>query len=113
MLLHTSYKGITGHAGWTAADGVMVDNLAASVDTASARAGVDTLLLDTCFVLGTVGADHALGPAGGRRAYEPGETRADGVTVHFTALTVGTTRRRLTRVLWRLSYRGEETETVE
>lgn len=63
MLLHTSDKGIARHARGAAADGVVVDDLAASINPTSAGAGVDTLLVDTSLVLSTVRADHALGPA--------------------------------------------------
>lgn len=59
----------------------MVDDLAASVSAASARARVHTLLVDTSTVQSTLRADHTLGPACGGCADVAGLTLTDGYTI--------------------------------
>ena len=83
---------------WATADGVVVDNVAAGLDTAGSRAGVQTLLSDTRLDLGALGADHALGTAVGRRSDIRGLTRAHGVTTHHATHAVGATGSRIARV---------------
>lgn len=66
MVPSTLSKRIPREARWTAADRVVVDHLAPSVDATGARAGIGTLLVDTRTVLRTVSTDQALRPARGR-----------------------------------------------
>lgn len=66
MIPSTLSKRIAREARRTAADGVMVDNLAPGVDATGARARIGTLLVDTRTVLRTVCTDKALRPARGR-----------------------------------------------
>ena len=78
---------------WATADGVVVDNVAAGLDTAGSRAGVQTLLSDTRLDLGALGADHALGSAVGRSALIARQARAYSLTINLAALRVGTAGR--------------------
>ena len=108
LLWLAAHKRIASEAGRAAADGVVVHHLAAGVRAAGARAGVRAALVDARPVLGAVGAHHALGPAGGRRADVVELARAHGVAVHLAALAVRTTGRRRARVLGRLDYSESE-----
>lgn len=70
----------------------MVDDLTASVETARAEARVRALLVDAGTCLRTLGADYALRSTGRWCAAVAGETRAHGVAVLHSALTVGAAR---------------------
>lgn len=48
----------------------MIDHAASGVLTASARARVDALVVQTCFAAVTVGVGHAFGPASDVRITE-------------------------------------------
>lgn len=98
LIPSTLSKRIAREARRTAADGVMVDDLAPGVDATGARAGIGTLLVDTRTVLRTVGTDQALRPARGRSTDVVGLARAHGVTINRPAQTVRAARRWLARV---------------
>lgn len=98
MIPSTLSKRIAREARRTAADGVMVDNLAPGVDATGARAGISTLLVDTRTVLRTVCTDKALRPARGRSTDVVGLARAHSVTIDSPTQTVRAARRWLARV---------------
>lgn len=70
----------------------MVDNLAAGVEAARAGAWVLAALVDAGLDLAALGADHTLGPAGGRAAHIAGLARAYSQAVVNAADAVGSTR---------------------
>lgn len=86
---HTSHKRIARVAGRTAADGVVVDDLAARVGAASPRARVPAALVQAGLVLRAFRADNALRAAGGRRPHVVDLARAHRVAVDGLAVAVG------------------------
>lgn len=96
--LSASVEGISGEARGTGACGIVINNLAARLDATSARTRVHALLVLAIEVLGTVGANDALGPAVGSRSDEALLAGADGMAVDLPTLTVRTAGRGLARV---------------
>lgn len=67
----------------------MVDDLAAGVEAAGAGAWVLAALVDAGLELAALGADNALGPAGGRAANIARLARTHGQAVGHATDTVG------------------------
>lgn len=86
----TSVKGIPSIAGRATTDRVVSDYLTSSVQAASARTRVNTLLIDARLVQGTLGANKAFGSTGRWSTHESGLTRADRVFIYLTANAVRT-----------------------
>lgn len=57
-------KWITGQGWWTAANGIVVDNLAGGTDPTCSGTRVLAFLVDAGFCLWTISADDAFGSAG-------------------------------------------------
>lgn len=70
----------------------MINDLASGVYAASSRARVFALLVHARLVLRAVRADHALGPAHGRRAHVALLARAHSVTFQHFASTIRSAR---------------------
>ena len=88
----TLAKRIAGVARRTLADGIVIGHLAAGIVTARARTGIHTLLIDTGGELGTIRADHTLGPTVGWGSLIARQAGADTHTIHFAVLAVRPTR---------------------
>ncbi len=97
-------KRIPRKSGGAAAYRIMVNDLAPSIQTASARTRVRALLLYAGFVLRTLRADHALWATSRRSADIIRLARADRVIVHLATLTVRSAWRWDARIL-RFSYK--------
>jgi len=108
-LFATVNKRIPSETRRATTDRAVIDNIAASVCAASARARVFAFLINASLVLGTIGADHALGSARGWRADVAHLARANGVIIDGAALAIGAAWRRMTRVE-RLILNWEETQ---
>jgi len=108
----TPAEGVSSVSRVTRANRVMVDDLAPGIGAASARTGIFASLVNTGFVLGAFGADHALGSAVRRDTDKLSPARADGVVVVFPAVAVRATWRGLARVFWRFhdNYGGKKME---
>lgn len=102
--LSASVEGISGKTWGTGACGIVINNLAARLDTTSARTRVHALLVLAIEVLGAVGANDALGPAVGSRSDEALLAGADGMAVDLPTLTVRTAGRGLARVFISLGW---------
>ena len=106
FLFDTSDKRIPGKANRTAADRIVVDNLAASIEAASAWARISTSLIQTGLILCTIGTHNTLWPTWWRCANIVSLTRTHRMPTDLTAHTKWPTWRRLTWVPWRWwSYR--------
>jgi hypothetical protein len=76
----------------------VVDDLTSGPNTASPRARISALLVGAGLVERTVGVDHTLRPAGGRTADVAGHTGTHGLSIHLSALAVGSTWRGVARL---------------
>lgn len=85
-----SIEGISSIARSTGTCRIMINNLTTGLNAACARTRIDTLLILTVQILGTVRANNALGSTVGCRANETGLTGAHGMVIYFPTLTVGT-----------------------
>jgi hypothetical protein len=93
-----SSERITGKSRLTAADGAVIDHLTVGIESASSRARIGAFLIDTSFVLGTFGTDNAFRSTTGRTSSIIRQTRTNGLSVYFAALTVRSAWTRLTRI---------------
>lgn len=84
---------ITGKAGRTATDRIVVDHLTAGIEATRTGARIHAFLLHARLVQGTFRANGTLGPASGRCTDVPDLARAHGVIVHIATLAVRTTGR--------------------
>ena len=84
-------KRVSSETSWTGTDGVVVDHLAVSLDSASSDARIFTLLLDASEVSRTFGIDDALRPAERRSSGVPWQARASLMAVDNLALGIGAT----------------------
>ena len=82
---------VSGVAGGTGADSVVIDGRTAGVVTTGSDTGVATLLGDTGQAGRTLRIEDTLGPAVGRDSYEAGQAGAGLVTVDFSTLSIWTT----------------------
>ena len=94
----------------------MVIDVAPSIGSARSRARINALLVDTSLIQGAFRAHHTLWATSRRRTNISGQTRANGLSVNLSALTVGTTGTRLARIdilLYRCSEGGKTQCMIE
>lgn len=96
-----SQEWISGKSRIAAADGVVIDDLAASVLAAGARTRVLAALGEASQGQRALGGDGTFGATRGRRANHAGHARAGRRIRHHAALAVGAAWRWITRVHWR------------
>jgi hypothetical protein len=99
--LETPGERITSEARHTATDRVVIHNLTASIKTTSTRTRVQTLLIDTSFILRAFCAHNTLRFATWWCSYVISLTRANCMTIHHTALAEWSAWRRLAWILCR------------
>lgn len=97
-----SNKWITSKASCTATDGIVINYFTECILAARIRTWICTFLLNACFVLRTFRTNYTFGTTLWRHSNIVGLTRANGMAVHFVAMTVWTAWRWFTRIrIWR------------
>ena len=91
-LPHTVSKWITIIIRWAGADRMVGDDLAAGINSTSARARINTALIKTGPVLGTIWADNTLRSTVGRSAKIASQACADTATTLHALVGKGTTK---------------------
>jgi hypothetical protein len=113
FLYNTSCKRITSKASSTATYWIVIHNLTASIKTACAWTGIQTLLVDTCSILWALRTNNALWST---RRWISNKTRKAGthsMLIHRPTLTVWSTRRWITWILRRFSHNYTKARNTE
>lgn len=92
----TINKRISGHSRTTGTNGIMINDIANCVASATSGTNVPTLLIGTRFVLRAIWIYYTFGPASRRCSDESAYATAYGLHVILSALTVWTAWRRIT-----------------
>jgi len=85
---------------WTAADGIVVNNLTSGINTTVPKTRILTFLWDASLVLRTLRTNYTLWSARWRTTKEIGLTRAHCKAIGDSAHTIWSTRWWLTWILW-------------
>ena len=96
----TTNEGATRVSGQTSTNRVMIENATFGIQTTSAQARVDALLVLTSFIAWTIGISNTFRSARRWTARITRKTRANRLIVYFAALTVRATRRWSTAVVF-------------
>lgn len=91
-LATTRREGVTNVSLWTAADGVVVDNVTLGVDSTNSNTWVLAAKIDTGKAWCTLAVDDTLWPASRRSSEVAREASAHWSTLLFSTVRIGTTR---------------------